>query len=120
MPLSAAPVRRAVRELVTNLAPLLTEACGPSAALHEVSCIFAQPGAPRQCVHADTIVLPCPQYPNASMEPLYTFFVALQDIEDAMGHTQVGVGGVGAGLGAGLGRGGRWRQAGMPGRDAKN
>lgn len=90
MPLSAEPVRRAVAELVSNLEPLLTAACGPDAALHEISCIYSQPGAPRQCVHADTIVLPCPQYPQASMEPLYTFFVALQDIEDDMGHTQVG------------------------------
>lgn len=90
LPLAAAPVRRAVLELVSNLAPLLTAACGPAAALHELSCIIAQPGAPRQCVHADTIVLPCPQYPDAKMAPLYTFFVALQNVEDGMGHTQVG------------------------------
>jgi glutamate-1-semialdehyde 2,1-aminomutase len=31
---------------------------GPGAALHELSCMYAEPGAPRQCVHADTIVLP--------------------------------------------------------------
>ncbi len=96
MPLSAAPVRRAVRELVSNLEPLLTAACGPNAALHELSCMYAQPGAPRQCVHADTIVLPCPQYPDVTMAPLYTFFVALQDVEDAMGHTQVSEGGQGS------------------------
>ncbi|KAI8469046.1 MAG: hypothetical protein J3K34DRAFT_424936 [Monoraphidium minutum] len=88
MPLSAPPVRAAVGELVHSLRPLLEAAVGPDAALHEVSCIVAQPGAPRQCVHADTIVLPCPQYPAAAMEPLYTFFVALQDISDDMGHTQ--------------------------------
>ena len=90
MPMAAPPVRRAVRELATNLAPLLTAACGPNAALHELSCMYAQPGAPRQCVHADTIMLPCPQYPDASMAPLYTIFVALQDVEDNIGHTQVG------------------------------
>lgn len=83
-------MRRAVLELLSNLEPLLVAACGPDAALHELSCIYAQPDAPRQCVHADTIVLPCPQYPDVSMAPLYTFFVALQDVEDDMGHTQVG------------------------------
>ena len=41
----------------------------------------------RQCIHADTIHLPCPQYPDVSADPLYTFFVALQDVEDNMGHT---------------------------------
>lgn len=92
LPLSAPIVQQAVGELVTNLRPLLEAACGPEAALHELSCIYAAPGAPRQCVHADTIVLPCPQYPDAHMEPLYTFFVALQDVEDNMGHTQVGNG----------------------------
>lgn len=88
MPLAAAPVTRAVREISANLAPLLRAACGPNAALHELSCMYAQPGAPRQCIHADTIVLPCPQFPDASMAPLYTIFVALQDVEDSMGHTQ--------------------------------
>jgi len=42
-------------------------------------------GSPRQCIHADTIYLPCPQYPDVHMEPLYTFFVALQDVTDEMG-----------------------------------
>lgn len=42
LPLSAAPVRRAVAELVHNLRPLLEAACGPEAALHEISCIYAQ------------------------------------------------------------------------------
>lgn len=41
----------------------------------------------RQCIHADTIHLPCPQYPDVSADPLYTFFLALQDVEDNMGHT---------------------------------
>ena len=44
----------------------------------QVSSLVAGPGSPRQCIHADTIVLPCPQFPNVSMEPLYTFFIALQ------------------------------------------
>jgi len=50
--------------------------------VHELSSLFAEPGSPRQCVHADTIHLPCPQYPDATMAPLYTCFVALQDVRD--------------------------------------
>ena len=57
LPLAAPVVRAAVRELATNLQPLLHELCGPDAALHELSCIVAEPGAPRQCVHADTSAL---------------------------------------------------------------
>ena len=40
------------------------------AMLHEISSLVAEKGAPRQCLHADTIVLPCPQYPGVHMEPL--------------------------------------------------
>lgn len=49
--------------------------------------LFLPASAPRQCVHADTIVLPCAQFPTAKMAPLFTFFVALQDVEEGMGHT---------------------------------
>ena len=28
--------------------------------------------------------MPCPQYPDASMEPIYTIFIALQDVDDDM------------------------------------
>ena len=89
LPVEAVPVAKALREVASEerLGPLLRELVGPGALLHEVSCLVSDPGAPRQCVHADTIVLPSPQFPNASMEPLYTFFVALQDVEDDMGHT---------------------------------
>ena len=44
------------------------------------SCVRA-----RAC--ATAVVLPSPQFPNAVMAPLYTFFIALQDVEDNMGHT---------------------------------
>jgi hypothetical protein len=30
------------------------------------------------------VVLPCPQYPDAVMEPLYTFFIALQVLPSPM------------------------------------
>ena len=88
LPLSAPAVRLAARELARNLKSLLRAVAGDQVTLHEISSIVAEPGAPRQCVHADTIVLPCPQYPNVSMAPLWTFFVALQNVEDGMGHTQ--------------------------------
>jgi hypothetical protein len=87
LPVEAPPVRAALAEALESLEPLLLATVGARGAVHEVSCLIADPGAPRQCMHADTIVLPCPQYPAASMEPLYTFFVALQDVEDDMGHT---------------------------------
>lgn len=87
MPMSSPVVRAALTEAFSNLRPLLHKIVGERGMLHEVSSVMSDPGAPRQCVHADTIVLPCPQYPQATMEPLYTFFIALQDVEDGMGHT---------------------------------
>eukprot|EP00930_Biecheleria_cincta_P084595 TRINITY_DN74043_c0_g1_i1.p1 TRINITY_DN74043_c0_g1~~TRINITY_DN74043_c0_g1_i1.p1 ORF type:complete len:395 (+),score=38.90 TRINITY_DN74043_c0_g1_i1:42-1226(+) len=88
LPVSEPLVRGALSEIASNLEPLLNELVGPHAMFHEVSCLVADPGAPRQCIHCDTIHLPCPQFPDAHMEPLFTFFVALQDVEDNMGHTQ--------------------------------
>lgn len=87
LPVRAPPVRAALAEALRSLKPLLSATVGMGGTVHEVSSLVADPGAPRQCMHADTIVLPCPQYPDASMAPLYTFFVALQDVEDDMGHT---------------------------------
>ena len=87
MPMTSPIVRAALKEAFGNLEPMLHKVVGQAGMLHEVSCVISDPESPRQCVHADTIVLPCPQYPQASMEPLYTFFIALQDVEDGMGHT---------------------------------
>jgi len=80
-------VQKAAAEAMANMKPLLERTVTMQGALHELSSLVSDPGAPRQCVHADTIVLPSPQFPSASMEPLYTFFIALQDVEDNMGHT---------------------------------
>ena len=88
LPVSAPEVRKALAEITGNLELFLDALVGEEAMFHEISSIVAGPSSPRQCVHADTIVLPCPQFPDVSMEPLYTFFVALQDVEDGMGHTQ--------------------------------
>mmetsp|Transcript_19934 Transcript_19934/g.63411 ORF Transcript_19934/g.63411 Transcript_19934/m.63411 type:complete len:374 (-) Transcript_19934:172-1293(-) len=87
MPMSEPIVREGLEEIVQRLGPLLQEAIGADGMVHEISSLVADPGSPRQCIHADTIHMPCPQYPDVSVEPLYTFFVALQDVEDNMGHT---------------------------------
>ena len=87
LPLSDDTVREGLGEAFRSLQPLLEETVTLDGMIHEISSFIGDKGAARQCVHADTIVLPCPQYPQASMEPLYTFFVALQDIDDDMGHT---------------------------------
>lgn len=87
LPMSEPLVRDSMEEIAANLAPFLKEAIGSEGMIHELSCLVADPGSPRQCIHADTIHMPCPQYPNVSVEPLYTFFFALQDVEDGMGHT---------------------------------
>uniref|UniRef100_A0A061R4V3 Phytanoyl-dioxygenase n=1 Tax=Tetraselmis sp. GSL018 TaxID=582737 RepID=A0A061R4V3_9CHLO len=87
LPVSETAVRKALEEIVGNISPMLSKAVGRDGMMHEISSLVADPGSPRQCIHADTIHLPCPQYPDVSAEPLYTFFVALQDVEDGMGHT---------------------------------
>jgi len=87
LPATDPVVNKAMKEAVNSLGPLLRPLVGCDARLHELSSLVSDPGAPRQCIHADTIVLPSPQFPDASMEPLYTFFIALQDVEDDMGHT---------------------------------
>ena len=75
-------VQRALHEVVRNLLPLLQEMEGmcSTGILHELSCFVSDPGSPAQCVHCDT-----PWLPN--VDPLYTIFVALQDVDDDMGHT---------------------------------
>lgn len=88
LPSSSTTVSKGLSEAITNLSPLLRETVTEDGTVHEISSFVADPGSPRQCVHADTIVLPCPQYPTAFMEPIYTVFLALQDVQDDMGHTQ--------------------------------
>jgi len=66
-----------MQEAVRRLGPLLEAAVTRQGMVHEVSSIVSDPGSPRQCVHADTIYMPCRQYP-VDMAPLYTFFIALQ------------------------------------------
>lgn len=87
LPMSNPMVRAALSEVIRVLEPLLGELTSLDGMIHEASSFVADPGAPRQCIHADTIVLPCPQYPSVSMDPLYTIFIALQDVASDMGHT---------------------------------
>lgn len=87
LPLSNEFIRTVTAEAFKNLLPIIENTVGINGLVHEISSLVSNPGSPRQCLHCDTIYLPCPQYPSANMEPLYTFFIALQDVEDNMGHT---------------------------------
>ena len=70
----------AVSNLVAALHPLLQEIATEDSMLVELSSIISDPGALRQPLHSDTAWAPW---------PLYTIFVALQDIKASMGPTQV-------------------------------
>ena len=65
LPLSDDVVQKAAGMAMERMLPLLDAVVTPNAALHEISSLVADPGAPRQCIHADTIVLPCPQVRSA-------------------------------------------------------
>jgi ectoine hydroxylase-related dioxygenase (phytanoyl-CoA dioxygenase family) len=82
LPYSDDLVRSGLLEAFQNLGPLINslQSMKSDGVLHELSSIISDPGSPTQCVHCDT-----PWLPNA--EPLYTCFIALQDIDDDMGHT---------------------------------
>jgi len=82
LPFDEPIVQRALLEVTSNLRPILDELEGmlESGILHELSSFISDPGSPNQCVHCDTPFL-------SDVEPLYTFFVALQDVDDNMGHT---------------------------------
>lgn len=82
LPYDSAIVQKSLFEVTKNVYPLLNELEGmrETGMLHELSSFVSDPGSPNQCVHCDT-----PYLPNVA--PLYTFFVALQDVDDDMGHT---------------------------------
>jgi len=75
-------IQFALREAVGNLSPLLRalDDMEKEGVLHELSSIVSDGGSPRQCIHCDTPYL-------EGVKPLYTCFLALQDVEDDMGHT---------------------------------
>ena len=74
--------KTALFEAVQNLNPLLHAIDGmlETGSLHELSCIISDPGSKPQVIHCDTPYL-------EKVSPLYTFFIALQDVEIDMGHT---------------------------------
>lgn len=74
-------VRAAVLELATAVAPLLAEVMTDEALICELACIIADPGAPRQRLHADTKI--------DDRGYLVSTFVALQDVASDMGGTVV-------------------------------
>ena len=82
LPFDNPAIQSALREVISNLKPLLLQLEGMEevGVLHELSSIVSDGGSPRQCLHCDTPYLD-------GVKPLYTFFVALQDVDDDMGHT---------------------------------
>ena len=66
-----------------GLASVLMEVA-PDAFLAELGVLVSFPGAPRQPIHPDTVCTG-----SADERPIYTTFVALQDVTDAMGPTTI-------------------------------
>ena len=63
----------------SKLSSLLQTMAGEDATLYELSALISEPGSPRQPVHPDN--------PHQETSPLYTVFIALQDIKHSMGPT---------------------------------
>lgn len=78
----APPVLAALAALLGEgsvLGPALARLAGPNAVLHEVACLFSDPGSAQQPLHPDT--------PFSAVPPLFACFVALQDVDAEMGPT---------------------------------
>jgi hypothetical protein len=63
----------------TTLSNVLRSTVGDDAMLYELAALVSEPGSPRQPVHPDN--------PFQAHAPLFTLFVALQDIHSSMGPT---------------------------------
>lgn len=83
LPLGGAPpVAAAMQELFGpsgTMRALLQELVGDDSTLYELASLVSEPGASRQRVHPDA--------PYQEHAPLYTCFVAVQDINEHMGPT---------------------------------
>lgn len=77
------PVRRAIHAICTALCPLLEAVMTLDARVVELSSLISDPGAKPQLYHTDSLL------PSRCGAPLYTCFVALQDIDHSMGPTQL-------------------------------
>uniref|UniRef100_A0A7S0L189 Phytanoyl-CoA dioxygenase n=1 Tax=Coccolithus braarudii TaxID=221442 RepID=A0A7S0L189_9EUKA len=76
-------VLRAAHGLCAALCPILEQALTIDAVVVELAAMVSDPGAKQQAYHPDSLL------PSWCGSPLYTVFVALQDIEPSMGPTRV-------------------------------
>lgn len=76
-------VKSALRSLCTALAPLFEQVTTVEADIVELAAMITDTGAEQQMYHTDTLL------PSGCGAPLYTCFVALQDIDVTMGPTWV-------------------------------
>jgi len=77
------PVRQALKEVLTPLKPVISDALGSDAELFELGALVSDPRAPRQPVHPDT------PYRDGQGAAAITAFFALQDVEEDMGPTGI-------------------------------
>ena len=76
------PVEAALKDLLTNFGPALSECLGADAVLYELAALISDPGAPAQPFHPDTPFL------DEQGVAVLTAFVALQPIDETMGPTR--------------------------------
>ena len=72
----------ALNSLCSAIGPIMEQTLTSEAVVMELSTLISDPGASSQNYHADSIL------PSVYGAPLITCFVALQDIEPAMGPTR--------------------------------
>jgi len=83
--LEAPPVRTALNALLTSLQPAIADILGEDAQLYELASLVSLPGAVRQPVHPDTPIVASKGTDQGAT--ILTAFVALQDVDAAMGPT---------------------------------
>jgi len=76
-------VRAALSEALPSLTPLISGALGDDAELFELAALISDPRSPRQPIHPDT------PFRQGEGAVAITAFVALQDVDEAMGPTAV-------------------------------
>jgi len=78
----------ALHEVVANLGDCLKELVTPEAELVELAALVSEPGSARQRMHPDTMVpYGVEARARQTRPPILTVFVALQDVDLAMGPT---------------------------------
>ena len=76
-------VRQALHALCMAVSPIIEELLTLDAVVVELASLISDPGARQQDYHPDSVL------PSTCGTPLYTVFVALQDIDRSMGPTRV-------------------------------